>query len=437
MRSLIHWLTQNITPRQTVLKNTFWLFVGQIVSRLLRAAIVIYAARVLGVSSWGAFSYALGVVTFLTVFSDIGVNGLITREGSRDPAQQKAYLGSALLVKLLLLLVVTGVTLLIFPHLSNIKEATLLMPILIFVFAADTLRDLGSALSRALQKMQIEALLGILTNAAIVGLGFLFLSLSPSSTSLAFAYALGSVVGLVGLIVVLSKHIRPMLAHVNFRLAWPILKTAWPFGLMGMLGVIMLNTDIIMVGWMRGAEEVGYYSAAQKLLQLLYVLPGLFASSMFPLLARLVTVSSSQARLLLERTISLSILIAIPIALVGIILGKPIIGLLFGAEYLPAVRTFQILMVTVLFTYPSILIGNAIFAYDLQRYFVRFVLLATFGNIGFNFLLIPRFGIQGAAMATLLTQIIVDTLMWWEMRKQSGVRILPQILSYMRLKKYP
>ena len=51
------WLLNNKTVGQTVAKNTFWLFSGQLISRLLRAAIVIYAARVLGASSWGAFSY--------------------------------------------------------------------------------------------------------------------------------------------------------------------------------------------------------------------------------------------------------------------------------------------------------------------------------------------------------------------------------------------
>ncbi|MEK7590294.1 MAG: oligosaccharide flippase family protein, partial [Patescibacteria group bacterium] len=74
-----NWLFSNQTISQTIAKNTFWLFSGQMIGRLLRAAIVIYAARVLGAASWGAFSYALGIAAFLTIFSDIGINALITK----------------------------------------------------------------------------------------------------------------------------------------------------------------------------------------------------------------------------------------------------------------------------------------------------------------------------------------------------------------------
>ncbi len=78
MRFILDWLFNNRTVGQTIAKNTFWLFFGQMTSRLLRAVIVIYSARVLGAASWGAFSYALGVAAFLTIFSDIGINALIT-----------------------------------------------------------------------------------------------------------------------------------------------------------------------------------------------------------------------------------------------------------------------------------------------------------------------------------------------------------------------
>ncbi|MDP3901436.1 MAG: oligosaccharide flippase family protein, partial [bacterium] len=95
-----NWLFQNQNIAQTIAKNTFWLFSGQIVSRLLRAAIVIYAARVLGAASWGAFSYALGIAAFLTIFSDIGINALITKEASRNPQLKDAYLSTAFFTKL-------------------------------------------------------------------------------------------------------------------------------------------------------------------------------------------------------------------------------------------------------------------------------------------------------------------------------------------------
>lgn len=422
MKRIFIWLTENKTPRQTVLKNTVWLFTGQVGSRLLRAVIVIYAARVLGAAHWGAFSYALGIVTFLTVFSDIGINALITKEASRDPSLKDRYLGTAFFVKLCLLAALALLTLILFPRVSTIAEATRIMPILIFVFAFDTLRDLGSALARALERMQIEAMSALFTNLVIAVAGVALLWMHRTSYALALGYALGSGLGFVALAYGLRGYVRVFIRHIDLRLVGRILKTAWPFGLMGMLGAIMLNTDIIMLGSLRTPAEVGYYSSAQKLIQLLYVLPTFFASSIFPLMSRLVHDNEPRARRLLERTVRASIAAALPITLLGIAAGPFIIRTFFGAAYAPATHSFQILMVSILFTYPSILIGNAIFAYDRQKEFVTFVIVAALGNVFWNAVLIPRFGIEGAAMGTVLTQLMTDTWMWRRMHTINGFR---------------
>ena len=178
------WLFNNKTLSQTVAKNAFWLFASKAVSGLLRAGLVIYAARILGAASWGAFSYALGIATFLTVFSDIGINGLITKEASRNPELKERYLSTAFFIKISAVFVFILAAIAFFPQLTNIQEAAKIMPILIFVFAFDTLRDLGSALSRALEKMQIESLINIFTNAAILILGFISVSESSSVSAL-------------------------------------------------------------------------------------------------------------------------------------------------------------------------------------------------------------------------------------------------------------
>ena len=153
MRGILDWLFKNQSSGQTIAKNAVWLFSGQMIGRLLRAVVVIYAARVLGAASWGAFSYALGIAAFLTIFSDIGINALITKEASRNPELKDRYLSTALFTKLGLLVFFIAGVIIFFPYLTKIEEASAIMPILIFVFAFDTLRDLGSAVSRALEKM--------------------------------------------------------------------------------------------------------------------------------------------------------------------------------------------------------------------------------------------------------------------------------------------
>lgn len=433
IKFLAKFLFQNGGVGQTIAKNTFWLFFGQMMSRLLRAVIVIYAARVLGAESWGAFSYALGVAAFLTIFSDIGINALITKEASRNPDLKNKYIATAFWTKMALLAALVIGVIIGFPYLAKIPEASAIMHILIFVFAFDTLRDLGSAISRSMEKMEIESLINIFTNFAIVVLGLVFLIYQPTAESLAYAYAAGSGLGLLAIWFVLRKNFENIFKNFDGKLVKNILATAWPFGLMGLMGAINLNIDIIMIGWLRSAAEVGYYSAAQKPVLLLYIIPSLLASSVFPIMARMAKIAPQVVASLLEKAIAGVILLAIPVALAGVIFAYPIINLLFGAEYLPAVNAFRILIATVLVVYPSTLLGNAIFAFDSQKSFAIFVPTFAAFNIGFNFLFIPIMGITGAATATLISQFIANFLIWRKMNSLHELHIWPQVKLYLKL----
>ncbi len=419
---------------RTIIKNTLWLTGGQFIGRLFRAAIVIYAARVLGAESWGAFSYAIGIVAFLTIFTDIGVNALLTREMSRATGLAKKYIGTAIAIKLSLIAIVGVGTAITFPYLTNIPEARLLIPILFIVFIADTLRDLGGAISRAIEKMEIEGGLTIFTNLAITLLGFVFLSIQPTSLSLAYAYATGSCLGLLAMIGAVHSHIRDAWRHIDLSFAKPILQTAWPFGLLGIMGAAMLNTDIVVIGWLRGATEVGYYAAAQKLILLAYVLPGMFASSVFPVTSRLVLENRPRAKELVERTTALMVLIALPLIVGGLLLGHIVVPLLFGTEYLPGLTTFYVLLATLIIVFPSTIIGNALFAYNAERNLVPFVAIAIGGNIIFDLLLIPSLGIIGAAIGTIITQVISNLLLYRRLQQVAGVSIGNGLRYYFRIK---
>ena len=78
------FLFENQNLKQTIAKNTFWLFFGQTGGRLLRVAIVVFSARILGPESFGAFSYAMTLVAFLIILSDMGMGAIVTRELAKD-----------------------------------------------------------------------------------------------------------------------------------------------------------------------------------------------------------------------------------------------------------------------------------------------------------------------------------------------------------------
>ena len=330
MGKIASFLFRNQSTRQTVAKNVFWLTAGQIGSRVFRAFIIIYAARVLGAAEYGVFSYVLGLAGFFTVFADIGVNAILTREAAKRPEEASYYFATTFWIKIILLIITAGLVIFVAPYFSKIEAARVLLPFVALLTIFDGLRELANAFFRAREKMELEALTTTATNVAITLLGFAILYLDQSAQSLAITYALSAGVGTFAGIIILRKQFAGVFMFFRKRLIKPILSAAWPIAFLAILSVFMLQVDIIMLGFFRGAEDVGFYSAGQKIFQLLYTLPAILAMSIFPALSRAVGEKNNErTRSALEHGIALMSMIGIPIVIGGVILGKNIILFLY------------------------------------------------------------------------------------------------------------
>lgn len=428
IKTLRAFLFHNATVRQTIMKNTLWLFIGEILGRLLRAIIIIYAARVLGAEGWGVFSYALTLAGLFGVFSDIGMSAIMTREGIRDPQQRNNYISTTFVLKLIFTIISALLVIIGAPLITRIPEALPLLPIIALLLIFDNIRDFTIALNRAFEKMEREAITKIMMNSSIVILGIFFLIKSPTSTSLAYAYTIGSGLSVFVAIFFIREHLATLFRHITPSLIKPILISAWPMGLMTLLGTIMISTDTVMLGWFMNASDVGLYSAALRPIYLLYALPGLIASAIFPTLARLAKKENEKFRKAFEQSITMGLLIALPIACGGIIIGTTLIKTMFGVEYISSTFAFQILLLTLLTSFPTTIVGNALFAYDAQRSFTLYLIIGALGNMVLNIVLIPSYGIIGCAIATLVTQLIILILGLHKMYLINTFTLLPYII---------
>lgn len=428
MKKIKDFLFNNKGIRQTVAKNTFWMAAGQIGSRLFRALLIIYAARALGAAGYGVFSYVVGLAGFFTVLADVGINTTLTREISQKPGRTPYYFATAFWLKIGLLVLTAAAIILIAPLFSNIEEVKALIPLAALLTVFDALREFSSAYFRGKEKMELEAFLIITTNVAITIIGFVILYFSATAKALTFAYILSAGTGALLGIYILRKKFAKAIKYFRKKLLLPILKAALPIALLGMLGVFMLNIDIVMLGFYKGAEEVGLYSASQKIVQLLYILPAILAVSTFPAISRLVSEKKGKkVKTLMERSVTTVLLVALPIAVGGAVLSGQIITLIYGGEYLPASTAFFLLILTPILVFPGMLIGNYVFAHNKQRRIVPRVLAGIIGNVVLNIILIPFLGIAGCAMATIGAQLIYNGGILKLAKKVRNFKIIPYL----------
>lgn len=424
VQKLKELLFQNTSTRQTVAKNIIWLSVGNIGGRLIRAAIIVYAARVLGAAEYGVFSYALGLAGFFTIFVDIGISSILTREAAQKPERAINFFSTTFWMKAVLLLGTAFLILFVAPYFSNIDAARVLLPFVAVLVIFDNLREFSNSYFRAKEKMELEALVTTAMNVAITALGFITLAIAANAHSLMIAYVGSAGAGLLAAIVLLREEFSHIVRSFDRSLIRPVLQSAWPIALMGLLGALSLNVDVIMLGWFRSAEEIGFYSAGQKIVQVLYTIPGIVASALLPLSSRLVGMMDHvRLRLLIEKGLALVFAFAFPLAVGGVVLANPIIEFLYGGEYLPGSSTFQILIVTTLVVFPGTILGNIVLAYDKQKKVAGYIGIASISNAILNALLIPPIGIVGAAIATIATQAFYNGLMWRFVKRLSPFTI--------------
>lgn len=425
------FLFKNQNARQTVIKNSFWLSVASFGGRAIKAVIIIYAARALGASEYGVFSYVITLAGFFGLFMDFGIDTVLVRETAKSsPEERRNIFSAALVMKMGLLAVGASVITFIAPYFSTLPGARILLPAAAFILTFDTLRELFFSLLNGLEKMEWVAGVFLFSNLAVVIFGFIFITHSPTALALSWGYATGTILGAIAAIIVAREYIKNIFARFSARLAANIMQAAWPFAIAGALGLLLTNTDILIISWMKTASDVGIYSAAIRIVQVLYILPGVVWTSTLPFFSRLARDgqgNDAKFRLALERSVSMIFLLSLPMAIGGILLGTPIISLIFGSAFASGGTAFKILMATLVVDYPYAIMVSAIFAYGHQKSLITTSALAGVVNIALDLLFIPRWGMTGSAVATLIAQALSNGYLWYVMYRINPFSILPHL----------
>jgi O-antigen/teichoic acid export membrane protein len=147
------------------------------------------------------------------------------------------------------------------------------------------------------------------------------------------------------------------------------------------------------------------YSAGLRIVYLVYIIPGIIASSIFPQLAKS---QQNKERLstILNRAFNILLFLAVPMTIGGVILAKKIILVLFGSQYEAGVLSFALLCLTYVPVFLIASFGNAIFAINQEKKLFGYALLGVFGNLILDIIFIPIWGIAGSALATVINQTI-------------------------------
>ncbi len=397
---------ENISIRQTIFKNTFWLTIAEIVSRLLKLALIVLIVRVLGATEYGKFAFALSYVGIFVLFADLGISAITTREFSRETEREKDY-PAILFLKILLSI---GAFILMIVGSFFITSDPIIQKIIwilgLFIIITSFFTILYAFL-RARQKMEYEALIKILQTALMVGIGVFVILKSPFIESLSYGYLIANLMALTIVLLIFHFRIQPIRLSYNPDIWKKFLSISWPLSIGFIIGWIYVSIDSIMLGYFNLITENGWYMAAHKITAAIVISAALISKSFFPPLSKFFKESTEKLQQVWNYQMELMIFLALPIMTGGILLADKIINLFYGSGYDPSILAFQILiLVSVIdfFYYPYII---GLIVSDQEKKNFLLIIIGAVINIILNIILIPVYGFIGAGIATIISSFII------------------------------
>ncbi len=185
------------------------------------------------------------------------------------------------------------------------------------------------------------------------------------------------------------------------------------------------NIDKIMLGTLlKSPAAVGAYDLAVRIANLIEVPTATMAAIVFPQSAkRAITEGNKAIKYLYERSVGILLAIIFPIVLVIWLLAEPGIMLVAGSDYLESVHLLRLMLIFGLLVPFARQFGTVLDSMGKPKVNLYFVVISLLLNTGFCFLLIPKFGVSGAAYSVLITTLIRVTLNLVVLRKILDVRL--------------
>lgn len=387
-------------------KNFSWLAIDKILKLGLGLAVTSLLARYLGPESFGVLNYALVYVFFFSVFSSLGLDQIIVRNLSRDGADVDKIVGTGFFLKLIgaVLAIILIVVSLVFVETTIEKKILILIIASSMVFKASNIFDCFFQ-SRMLSKYITISRSTAYTLSSMMKLLFIYLEMDLYAFALLIL--LDSILG--GLFIWLFfwrvyTESRLRILNVDFSVVHKLLRDSWPIALAGFLVTLHLKVDQIMIAHMLSDRDLGIYSLSVTISEAWYFVPLIISSTMLPYLTKL----RERDKTLYERRFcqlySLMFWLGIAMGVIIVIVGRQVIQVLFGEPYSEVYYPLVVNVWAGVFVAQSYAKTIWDIGENLQIYRILSNTLSLIINVIGNALLIPTFGITGAAFATLATR---------------------------------
>ncbi len=382
-------------------RNFSLVFVLGFVGQILIFVGNVYLANVLGPSSFGILTYAQTMVLYFAVIADSGLQTIGTRRVAQPNEQAPVVLREILTLRMLLSFAVYALlipfSLFIIPSAAE-QSLTLVVGLSVFPLAF-----LLEWFFQGLERFAIVVVSRLVRGITYLGLLTLFVHTNTDAMRSAIVFVASYCLPTL-ILLWLSRRWHSAGGRKTVNLS--LLVLALPIGLSALLNQVNFNFGTLAVGMFHTHVAVGEYSAANRII--LFV-ESFIATNvvvvLLPLLSRKFKESTSNFTSLVRYLIRMALLVALPIGISVTLLAASLLHVLYPVGYDDAIPVFQISIWAAMIVLVRSIYDTCLIAIEKQRQFLASALIGAGINIALNVLLVPHYGISGAAYASVGTEL--------------------------------
>ena len=403
--------------KQKVVRNLFWAVTGKVITLLGSLLVGIFVARYLGPEQYGLMNYVVSFVALFQVFASFGLDNIEIREESKckgtgekgrvPGAEVNTILGTAFGLRLFF----ACITMLLVILTAWLFEADIFTKWMITLYSLSMVMNTFGVIrnyftsivwNEYIVKTEISrTIIGALIKVALLLLH------APLAWFIA-ATLFDTVLIAGGYLLSYRKQIAsPRLWTFDLPTAKYLIKESFPLLLSGAAVIVYQRIDQVMIGNMIDKASVGQFSVAGKFVELLIFIPAILSQTITPILVKTRECSEEEYEKKAQQFISVTVWSCLVMAVIVAFLSKWLILYTFGIQYMEAVPVLQIMAFKVLGMALSQAAGQMIIIEKQQKYaFIR-NLMGCVVCIVLNLFFIPRYGILGSAIVTIITTLFV------------------------------
>jgi O-antigen/teichoic acid export membrane protein len=405
-------------PVRRVAQNSAFPIAAALANKGLDLAFAMVMLRVLGPADAGKYAWVGVVVGYLDILLGFGTNTWLTREVARHPEGLGRHLGRVLAARAVLWMGIGSITLLLIGPLARLADVTpdmgLALALLTLAMAPSGLAAALSAVLQGCERMEYPAAVTVVTTILKVVLGLLALALGYGFVGLAAVALVVNVVTAGSLAVLYWDLLGWPRLRAAPRASVSLIGASYPFMLNNLLANLFFRIDSLLLRPLAGDAALGWYNAAYRVLDGLNLIPAHFTLALFPMLARRGEADRQALALVYQRALKVLLTLGLPIAVGVALLAEPLVLLVAGPAYVPQAEwALRTLIWFLPFSFVNGVTQYVLIAVDRQRFLTLAFLVATTFNLAANLVLIPRAGYLGAALVTVLSEVVLLGPFWW------------------------